>query len=439
MTGHCQSSDWTLPELRLDTECQERNVRSMSVTTGKQPDLDVDVIIVGSGMIGATLAVALGGAGLRVALIDRLNPATMVDVPFDGRASAIAYASYRALDAIGAWRHMGTEAQPILDIRVSEGDSLLFLHYDHRELGDGPLGFMLENRHLRRGLFAAISEITNITLLAPSQLDRLDRTEGGVVAHLIDGLKINGRLAVGADGRNSPVREAAGIRVQGWSYEQSGIVCTVAHEHPHRGVAHERFLTAGPFAILPLTGNRVSLVWTEPSAIADRLIELEESDFNGEMRERFGDFLGYVEAVGPRWRYPLSLHNAETYIDHRLALVGDAAHGMHPIAGQGLNLGFRDVAALAEVMIDAARLGLDIGNSNVLSRYETWRRFDSMVLLAVTDGLNRLFSNDVGAVRAARDVGLAAVNQVPPLKRFFMRHARGTVGKLPRILKGTAL
>lgn len=424
---------------RLDTRCLESNVRFMSVTTGKQPDLDVDVIIVGSGMIGATLAVALGGAGLRVALIDRVSPATMADVPFDGRASAIAYASYRALDAIGVWKHLATETQPILDIRVSEGDSLMFLHYDHRELGDGPLGFMLENRHLRRGLFAAISDITNITLLAPAELDRLDRTEGGVVVHLADGLKIGSHLAVAADGRNSPVREAAGIGVQGWSYEQSGIVCTVAHDRSHGGVAHERFLDAGPFAILPLTGNRASLVWTEPSATADRLIELDEPAFNGEMRERFGDFLGYVEAVGPRWCYPLSLHNAESYIGQRLVLVGDAAHGMHPIAGQGLNLGFRDVAALAEVVIDAARLGLDIGGANVLSRYETWRRFDSMVLLAVTDGLNRLFSNDIGAIRAARDVGLAAVNRVPPLKRFFMRHARGTVGKLPRLLNGTAL
>ena len=411
----------------------------MSVTTGKQPDLDVDVIIVGSGMIGATLGMALGGAGIRVALIDRVSPATMVDVPFDGRASAIAYASYRALDAIGVWRHLGMEAQPILDIRVSEGDSLMFLHYDHRELGDGPLGFMLENRHLRRGLFAAISDISNISLLAPAELDSLDRTEGGVVAHLADGLTISGRLAVAAEGRNSPVREAAGIGVQGWSYEQSGIVCTVAHERPHRGVAHERFLAAGPFAILPLTGKRASLVWTEPSAVADRLIELDELAFNEEMRERFGDFLGYVEAVGPRWCYPLSLHNAESYIGQRLVLVGDAAHGMHPIAGQGLNLGFRDVAALAEVVIDAARLGLDIGGANVLARYETWRRFDSMVLLAVTDGLNRLFSSDIGAIRAARDVGLAAVNRVPPLKRFFMRHARGTVGKLPRLLNGIAL
>ena len=400
---------------------------------------DFDVIIVGGGLIGSALAVALGGAGLRVALVDRLDPATMVDVPFDGRASAISYASYRALEAIGAWKHLTAGAQPILDIRISEADSLLFLHYDHREVGDGPLGFMLENRHLRRGLVAAISEIANIKLFAPAELSGLDRSGNTAVARLADGEILRGRLVAAADGRTSPLREAAGIRVRGWSYAQSGIVCTVAHERPHRGVAHERFLPAGPFAILPLTGDRSSLVWTEPSAVADRLIELGDTAFDDEMRDRFGDFLGHVASVGPRWSYPLALHNADTYRARRLALVGDAAHGMHPIAGQGLNLGFRDVAALAEAVIDAARLGLDIGGSDVLSRYETWRRFDSMMLLDVTDGLNRLFSYDIGAVKAARNVGLAAVNRLPPLKRFFVRHAQGTVGKLPRMLRGTAL
>ena len=411
----------------------------MATTKRNPTEPDFDVIIVGGGLIGSALAVALGGAGLRVALMDRLDPATMVDVPFDGRASAISYASYRALEAIRAWKHLAAGAQPILDIRISEGDSLLFLHYDHRELGDGPLGFMLENRHLRRGLFTAISEIANIKLFAPAELSGLDRLENTAVARLADGGILRGRLVAAADGRTSPLREAAGIRVHGWSYAQSGIVCTAVHERPHRGVAHERFLPAGPFAILPLTGNRSSLVWTEPSAVADRLIELGDTAFDDEMRDRFGDFLGHVASVGPRWSYPLALHNADTYCARRLALVGDAAHGMHPIAGQGLNLGFRDVAALAEVVIDAARLGLDIGGSDVLSRYETWRRFDSVMLLAVTDGLNRLFSYDIGAVKMARDVGLAAVNQLPPLKRFFVRHAQGTVGKLPRMLRGTAL
>jgi len=424
---------------RLDTPGRERNVYGMANINRQKTQLEADVIIVGSGMVGATLAVALGGAGLRVALVDRLDPAEMTDMPFDGRASAIAYASYRALNAIGAWAHMADEAEPILDIRVSEGSSPLFLHYDHRDLGDGPLGYMLENRHLRRGLFDAIAEVSDVSLFAPAELEGLERSDSGVIARLNGGRTVRGRLAVAADGRMSPVREAAGIRTQGWSYAQSGIVCTIVHERPHRGVAHERFLPAGPFAILPLTGNRASLVWTEPSAMADRLMSLEETAFNNEMRKRIGGFLGDTEAAGPRWCYPLSLHNAESYTAEKLALVGDAAHGMHPIAGQGLNLGFRDVAALAEVVIDAARLGLDIGSAEVLARYEKWRRFDSLTLLAVTDGLNRLFSNDVGAVRAVRDLGLAAVNCTPPLKRFFMRHARGTVGKLPRMLHGAAL
>lgn len=410
----------------------------MATTRRGASGRDFDVVIVGSGPVGSMLAVALGGAGLRVALIDRLDPAAMVAAPFDGRASAVSHASRRALDAIGAWRHLADAAQPILDIRVGEGDSPLFLHYDHRELGDGPLGFMLENRHLRRGLGTAVSETGNVELFAPAELSALDRSGTAAVARLAGGDVLRGRLVAAADGRASPLRRAAGIRVHGWSYAQSGIVCTVAHERPHRGIAHERFFPAGPFAILPLTGDRSSLVWTEPSAVADRLIGLDKPAFDGDMRDRFGDFLGHVESVGPRWSYPLALHNAETYRDRRLALVGDAAHAMHPIAGQGLNLGFRDAAALAEVVVDAARLGLDVGGADVLSRYETWRRFDAMTLLAVTDGLNRLFSNDVGAVRVARTAGLAAVNRMPPLKRFFMRHARGTVGKLPRMLRGAA-
>lgn len=411
----------------------------MAEPSNVKRDLDVDIIVVGSGMVGATLAVALGGAGVRVALIDRIDPATMLDVPFDGRASAIAYASYQALDGIGVWPHVAAVAQPIQDIRVSDGDSLLFLHFDHRDLGEAPFGFMLENRHLRRGLFAALSEAPGVNLFAPAELERFERSASDVVAQLVDGTTIKALLAVAADGRQSPTRQAAGIEVQGWSYAQSGIVCTVEHERPHRGIAHERFLPAGPFAILPLTGNRASLVWTESTAVADRMMELDEAAFNDEMRDRFGDFLGRVEATGPRWCYPLSLQKADTYVARRLALIGDAAHGMHPIAGQGLNLGFRDVAALAETVIDAARLGLDIGGTDVLSAYERWRRFDSVTLLAVTDGLNRLFSNDIPAVRTARDIGLATVNRLPPLKRFFMRHARGTVGKLPRLLHGAAL
>jgi 2-octaprenyl-6-methoxyphenol hydroxylase len=250
---------------------------------------------------------------------------------------------------------------------------------------------------------------------------------------------LRGRLAVSAEGRNSPSREAAGISVSGWSYHQAGIVCTVRHDQPHNGVAQEHFLPAGPFAILPLVGNRSSLVWTEREDLTPTMMALDDAAFRNEVAKRFGDYLGTLEIEGPRWSYPLSLQLAESYVAPRLVLVGDAAHGMHPIAGQGLNVGLRDVAALAQVLTDAARLGFDIGGRDVLERYQRWRRFDNLTLLAVTDVLNKLFSNDIEPVRMLRGAGLAAVDKMPALKRLFMRHARGSVGKLPRLLAGEPL
>ncbi len=241
------------------------------------------------------------------------------------------------------------------------------------------------------------------------------------------------------DGRNSPLRRAAGIRTIEWNYPQVSIVCTVSHEAPHRGVAVEHFLPAGPFAILPMTGHRSSIVWTERADLAPRLMALDDAGFTRELARRFGDFLGALEVVGPRWSYPLSLMHAERYSAPRLALVGDAAHVIHPIAGQGLNLGIRDIAALAELVVDARRLGLDIANPDALERYERWRRFDNVMLAAVTDGLNRLFSNALPPVKLARDLGLAAVDRLPPLKRFLMRHAMGVVGDLPRLVRGEPL
>ncbi|MBY0431845.1 MAG: FAD-dependent monooxygenase, partial [Rhodospirillales bacterium] len=260
-----------------------------------------------------------------------------------------------------------------------------------------------------------------------------------VTARLEDGRLVRARLAVAADGRGSPTRQGAGIGLTRWDYHQTGIVCTVAHEKPHRFIAQEHFLPAGPFAILPLTGNRSSIVWTEKSHLAPAILRQDDASFLAELKSRFGGFLGRIEVVGPRFGYPLSLQFADRYTDCRLVLIGDAAHGMHPIAGQGMNMGVRDVAALAEVLVDARRLGLDPGAPVVLSRYQRWRRFDNMLMLGLTDVLNRLFSNDLGAVALARDFGLAAVNRMPPLKKVLMRHAMGMVGELPRLMRGETL
>ena len=400
---------------------------------------DADILVVGGGMVGLVFAIAAARTGFGVTVVDREAPEVASALPFDGRASALAESSKRALEAIGVWPGMAAEAESILDIRVSEGDRPVFLHYDHREIGDSPIGYMVENRHIRRALYRAVRGVPGLTLRAPAAVSALERGPGAVTARLKGGAVVRARLAVGADGRNSPTRAAAGIAALGWTYGQAGIVCTVSHAEPHRGIAHERFFTAGPFAILPLTGQRSSLVWTEDKALVPDLMALDAPAFRAEVARRFGDFLGPMRVVWPRWSYPLALHHAESYIAPRLALIGDAAHGLHPIAGQGLNMGLRDAAALAEVVIEAARLGLDIGALDVLERYQRWRRFDNVVLLAVTDGLNRLFSNDIAPLKVARGAGLAAVDRLAPVKRFFMRHAGGNTGKLPRLLSGAPL
>jgi 2-octaprenyl-6-methoxyphenol hydroxylase len=404
--------------------------------------ISVDVMIAGGGMVGMTLALALAQGGLRVALADPLMPRAAVNERFDGRVSALAFASVRMLRALGLWQRLENDAQPIADIVVSEGSlnrrPLPFsIHFDHREIGE-TLGVIVENRHIRRALLAALAEEPRIAFLPGAAVEALTIDASGAAFALSDGPPIAAALAVAAEGRDSALREAQGIGSVGWDYGQSGIVVTVAHARPHEGVAYEQFLSAGPFAILPMTGNRSSLVWTERSADAERLIALDEAAFTAEIARRFGAHLGEVAPVGPLWTYPLKLHLARAYVGHRFALAGDAAHTIHPLAGQGLNLGLKDVAALAETVLDAARLGLDIGSLAVLKRYERWRRFDSVVLAAVTDSLNRLFSNDIAPLRLMRDLGLGAVDRVPPLRRFFMRHAGGDVGRLPRLLKGEA-
>jgi len=417
-------------------------------------DLDVEVLIVGGGMVGATLACALAGAGIAAVAVDRDDPVRWAALEFDGRASAIARASQRVLAALGLWADMAPHAAPILDIRVTDGASPLFLHYDHRAVDGAPLGYILENRHYRRALARRLPALDDGALIAPAEIVALERGPARVQAQLADGRRVRAALAVACDGRESPTRRDADIRVTRWAYDQTAIVCTVAHERPHRGIAQEHFLPAGPFAILPLPDgagpipdpaapglppHRSSIVWTERPALVDPLLALDENGFMAELEKRFGDYLGALAPVGPRWTHPLSLSHAATYIAPRLALAGDAAHGMHPIAGQGLNMGLRDVAALAEVLVDARRLGLDIGSTAVLERYQRWRRFDTVLMLAMTDGLNRLFSNRIAPLRLARDLGLAAVNRLPATKRIFMRHAMGLVGELPRLARGEPL
>ncbi len=401
---------------------------------------DVELLIAGGGLTGLLLGVACAGAGLTVAIVDRQDPATLLGEEFDGRSSAIGYGSHKVLNAIGLWPEIASDAEPILEIRVADGDSPLFLHYDHRELGTGtPLGYIVENRILRRALTDRVRSIPSLVFLAPLAVGSVSTTAFGTTAALSDGRQIRARLVAAADGRESPLRRAAGIQTVQWRYPQTGIVTTVRHQRSHHGIAVEHFLRAGPFAILPMTGNRSSIVWTERAEFAPRLVNLSDAAFAAELAARFGDFLGPVEPIGPRWTYPLTLLLAESYAAPRLALVGEAAHTIHPIAGQGLNLGVRDVAALAELVIDARRLGLDIGDESLLLRYQQWRRFDALALVAVTDGLNRLFSNSLPPIQLARDVGLAIVDRLPPLKRLLMRDAMGIAGDLPRLVRGAPL
>ncbi|MGB1547942.1 MAG: UbiH/UbiF/VisC/COQ6 family ubiquinone biosynthesis hydroxylase [Alphaproteobacteria bacterium] len=402
-----------------------------------------EAVIIGGGLIGLTLGIALGRSGIETIVVEREAPKRVQEAAFDGRTSAIAYGSRRVLAGLGLWEAMAADAEPILDIRVADGDSLFFLHYDHRDVGTEPFGHILENRHLRKALFESVTKVPALTVKAPAEVKHLACDAYGVRAELGNGETIAAQIAIAADGRRSPMREAAGIRTINWAYPQTAIVCTVRHERPHRGVAVEHFLPAGPFAILPMTENRSSIVWTEQSEQAPALLKLEPSDFLRELQRRFGDHLGALEVEGGRWSYPLSLVLAERYLADRLVLVGDAAHGIHPIAGQGLNLGFRDIASLAEGLVDARRLGLDLGRGAHLKRYERLRRFDSFLMAAMTDGLNRLFSNDAAPLRRMRSAGLAAVNRLSPVKRQLMRHAmgmpRGGWEKGPRLVRGLPL
>lgn len=403
----------------------------------------MDVVISGGGMVGLTLGLALAQGGLKTLIVDAAPPATVLEPGFDGRVSALAYASVRMMRALGVWEGLKDHAQSIREILVTDGKiaaatSPFSLHFDSQEVGAEALGYIAENRHIRSSLYDAVARAADLELVAPASVKSVAMESSGAVVTLADGSQVAAALVIAADGRESRLRAEMGIHVIGWSYPQVGIVATVEHEKPHNGVAYEHFLPSGPFAILPMTGNRSSLVWTEAKTKAPALLALDEAGFNAELARRFGDHLGTTKSAGPRWSYPLSFHLARDFVKPRFAVAGDAAHGIHPIAGQGLNLGLKDAAALAEVLLDAGRLGRDIGALDTLKRYERWRRFDSFTLAASTDALNRLFSNDIAPLRHLRDLGLGIVDSIGPARRFFMRHAGGDIGKLPRLMKGEA-
>jgi 2-octaprenyl-6-methoxyphenol hydroxylase len=408
--------------------------------------VEVNVCVVGAGPVGGTLACRLAAAGIATAVIDRAPLPPMEHPAFDGRAYAIAAGSRRLLEAAGLWERLAAAACPILDIRVSDGRlgrpaSRLFLHFDHRDAGQdaGPFGTMVEARALRVALNGHFRNLPALSVFAPAEAE-VERSASGALVRIAGGPEIRCRLVVAAEGRMSPLREAAGIAVTRLPYTQTGIVSAVAHEHPHGNAALEHFLPAGPFAQLPMAPspdaeaggapNLSAIVWTERTPTAQRMLALDDTGFGREIARRLGDHLGWVRPVGRRWSYPLSAMLAHRYTDTRLALAGDAAHGIHPIAGQGLNLGFRDAIALSDLLIEAHETGADPGSAALLARYQRRRRPDNLMMLATTDALDRLFSNDSRLLRLARDIGIAAVHRTPPLKRAFMRQAMG-LGVLP--------
>lgn len=404
----------------------------------------MDILIVGGGLSGPILALALAQSGQRVTVIDALDTETRTADDFDGRSYAVALTSRRLLDGIGVWDTIAEHSQPILEIKVSdgragEGPSPFFMHFDHAEIEEGPMGHMVQDRHLRRALIEIMAKTEGVTHLAGQTVTAQVVTAGGVALTLASGQTLKGSLLVGADGRGSGTAVRAGIKRTGWAYGQTALVCAIAHEKPHHGIAHQFFMPPGPLAILPLPGNVSSIVWSERAETAAAFHAMPDAEYLTMLRPRFGDFLGEINLTGNRFTYPLSLSLASRLVAPRTALVGDAAHGVHPIAGQGLNAGMRDIAALAEVITDAARRGEDAGSAAVLARYEEWRRFDNTALALATDSFNRLFSNDNAMLRGMRDIGMGIVGKMPALRRSFIREAAGLTGDLPRLMRGAPL
>lgn len=389
-----------------------------------------DIIIIGGGMAGLTQAVMLAREGLNVTVIETQDPEVIREQRRDGRASALAYGSQQILDNIGGWDAIADHAQPMWDIRITNQDSPWFLHYAHDLVGDMPMGYVVPNPIIIDALFSQLESLPNLHYCAPMRYTDICYTQDKVEVSLADGNILSAQLLIGADGRFSKVREGAGIETKVIDYQQVGIVCTVAHEKDHEGIAQERFLPAGPFAILPLHGGfQSSLVWTEKKHLASLYLQMDPMMLTREISHRFGHYLGKISVASQCYSYPISAMSVDRITGSRMALVGDAAHGIHPIAGQGLNLGFRDIAALSKLIAEAYASGQDIGSSELLTRYAKARKTDITLMIAITDGLNRLFSNNNKAVSAVRGMGLKAVDTIPSLKKLFMRHAMGQVAE----------
>ncbi|WP_281966504.1 UbiH/UbiF/VisC/COQ6 family ubiquinone biosynthesis hydroxylase [Roseovarius nanhaiticus] len=415
------------------------NPASAAILRGMK--MDTDIAIVGGGLNGSALALALAQQGITVCVIDALPRPARADADFDGRSYALAMASVRMLRALGIWAGIEDRTQPMLEIKVSDGRAgagpltPFSLHFDHAELEEGPMGHMCEDRVLRPALLNAMDADSRITTISEDAVTTQEVDDTGVTLTLASGRRVCARMIVGSDGRASGTAQRAGIRRTGWGYGQTALVCAVEHELPHHGIAHQFFMPPGPLAILPLPGNVSSIVWSENAATAAAFDALDDESFLAVLRPRFGDFLGDIALRGRRYTYPLGLSLANHLVAPRLALVGDAAHGMHPIAGQGLNAGLRDIAALAQVLGEARARGEDFAAIGVLERYQRWRRFDIAALAATTDLTNRLFSNDNPLLRKLRDIGMGAVQATAPLRRGLMREAAGLTGDLPDLMR----
>jgi 2-octaprenyl-6-methoxyphenol hydroxylase len=401
----------------------------------KEKHIQTTVLIIGGGLSGLTLAATLGEAGVDVVCIDRDVPVNQLKQRYDGRTTAISYFSHRVLQSAGAWKKMLPDCEPILDIRVADGNSPLYLHFGSEADGNGnPFGWIIENRLMRHVLFENVKRLKkHVRHIAPAQIKKFIRDKASVGVVLKDGTKITAPLMIGADGRQSATREWLGINVKKTDYKQSAIVCNVAHELDHENVAVEHFRPAGPFAVLPMTRGdkgeyRSSIVWTEHGGDVGKILGLSPEAFDRRLQQLFGPHLGRVRHVSKPMSYPLSLMHAESYSGERVALMAEAAHVIHPIAGQGLNLSMRDVAVLTELIVDHLKLGLDIGSSTLLKQYQAARRGDTMLMAGVTDILNRLFSNNLVTIRLTRDLGLGMVEKFPVLKRYFARQAMGISG-----------